>query len=223
MKKNIMIASPSTGWYNFETVAALIALRPPEGYQLIYNFLSNCLIYDAREKLVELAKKYECEYIFFIDSDMVPPQHTIQSMFNHNVDICSGMIFRRKYPFQPCFYSHCEITKTGETIFEGPMEPEKWPDKGIYEIQGCGMACCLIKMSVFDHIKKPYYFPLPQAGEDLAFCIKARKAGFKMYVDFGVDCMHVGQFPVMKESFKNAYQSWINDPSNEGKLMFGEE
>lgn len=221
MEKVIMVASPSTGWYNFEAVAALIALRPPKGYKLVFNFIANCLVYDAREKLVQLARENNCSHIFFLDSDMVPPVHTLESLFSHNVSIVTGMIFRRKWPFQPCFYTKCRLDKFGNPEFEGPMEPEKWPDKGIYEIDGCGMACCLIDMRVFDDIKKPYFFPQPHTGEDLAFCMKAKKAGYKLYVDFGVDCMHLNTFPVMKESFKNAYEAWIADPANEGKLMFG--
>lgn len=222
-KKIIMIACPSTGWYNFETVAALISLACPEGYHFMFNFISNCLIYDAREKLVEYAKELKAEYILFLDSDMIPPNHTVTSLISHKKDIISGMIFRRKYPFQPCFYSKCTLTKSMEPIFEGPMEPEKWPKTGAYEFEGFGMACCLINMRVFDHIKQPYYFPLPRVGEDLAFCLKAKKAGFKLWVDFSVDCAHLGAFPVIKDSFTNGYTSWINDPANEGKLMFGEE
>jgi GT2 family glycosyltransferase len=222
-KKIIVIASPSTGWYNFEAVAALLSLQIPEGYQFMFNFISNCLIYDAREKLVEYAQSVNADYIFFLDSDMVPPSDTIQSLVAHDKDIISGMIFRRKYPFQPCFYMKCDLTKTNEPIFEGPMEPEKWPKSGAFEFEGFGLACCLIKMDVFDNIKKPYFFPRPNVGEDLTFCLKAKKAGYKMWVDFGVDCAHMGNFPVIKESYQNSLTSWLQDPANKGKLIFGGE
>jgi hypothetical protein len=222
-KKIILIASPSTGWYNFEAVAALLSLQIPEGYQFQFNFISNCLIYDAREKLVEAAKAIGASHIFFLDSDMVPPANTIQSMIAHDKDIISGMIFRRKFPFQPCFYMKCDVAKTGETDFEGPMEPEKWPKHGAFEFEGCGLACCLIKMDVFENLKKPYFFPRPNVGEDLAFCLKAKKAGYSIWVDFGIDCGHLGTFPVLKDSFSKALHSWLADPANQGKLIFGEE
>ena len=221
-KKTIIIALPNTGHFYFETVARLLSFQIPEGYQLMFNLISNCLIYDAREKLVEFAlEQPNATHIFFLDSDMVPETQTLTQLIGWDVPIVTAKIYQRKFPFQPCFYTKVRINRDFTTELEGPMEPEQWPTDGIYDIEGCGMACCLINLKVFEGLKKPWFFPMPGVGEDLAFCVKARSAGHKLYADFGLDCAHMGYFPVVTASFQNAYSAWMNNPENKGKLIYG--
>lgn len=222
-KNVICIALPNAGSFNWQTVGSFLSFEVPKNYRFNFNIMSNCLIYDARERLVEYAIKAGFEYIFFLDSDMLPPRETIKSLHSHNVDIVTGMIFKRKYPFQPCFYTKAHVDKDYNPYMEGPLEPEKWPSEGITEIAGCGMACCLIKLSIFKDIPKPWFYPLPKAGEDLSFCMKARKAGFHIFVDWGIDCGHLNMFPVVKNSYQMALKEWLANPANKGKLIYGDE
>jgi GT2 family glycosyltransferase len=79
-----------------------------------------------------------------------------------------------------------------------------WLDypKGLIEIQGVGMACTLIKRKVLETVQKPYFFPEPNIGEDLSFCIRAREAGYKIYCDTNLICGHVGNFVVTEEFYR---------------------
>jgi len=222
-KKIICIGLPNTGTFNWQFVPCILSLQIPKGYCLNFNVMANCLVYDARERLAEYAVNIGATHLLFLDSDMVPPSHTIISLHEKNVDIISGKIFQRKYPYQPCFYTKARLTKDYQPIMEGPLEPDKWPEVGAHGMEGVGMACTMIKTSIFKDIPKPWFFPAPAVGEDLAFCIKARKAGFKIYTDFGVDCGHIGEYVCTTESFKIASKAWLEDPKNKGKLIFGEE
>jgi len=60
----------------------------------------------------------------------------------------------------------------------------------LIEIQGVGMASTLIKREVFEKTPKPWFFPEPNLGEDLAFCIRAKEQGFKIYCDTNLICGH---------------------------------
>jgi hypothetical protein len=221
-RSSIHISLPNTGTYYFETVAALLSFDIPKTHYYMFNLISNCLIYEARERLVEMAlDDPKATHVFFLDSDMVPPNNVISQLLSHNVDIASAKIFQRKFPFQPCMYGKLRVNRDFSFEMEGPMEPDKWPDQGIFEMEGVGMACALINLNVFRGLKKPWFFPMPGLGEDLAFCLKARKAGARIWVDFSLDCAHMGYFPVITASYKNAYAAWMSDPNNQGKLMFG--
>lgn len=221
--KSICVALPCTGYFDWRTVATLFGMQPPKGYKFNLNIMANCLVYDAREKLCEYALATGATHILFIDSDMTPPPNTVTSMIKHDKDIISAKIFKRKYPFQPCFYTKSRIDKNMKTILEGPLEPEKWPKSGAVEMEGVGMACTLIKTEILKKMQKPWFFPLPGVGEDLAFCFKARKQGFKIYTDFGIDCGHIADFVVNTDAYAGAINEWLADPSNSGKMIFGEE
>ena len=223
MKNIILVGLPSTGFYHFEVVAKLLSFELPADVKLNFNLISNCLIYDARERLVDFALNIGASHIFFLDSDMNPDSNVIKKLYEADKDIISPMIFMRKYPFQPCFYTKCGLTKDFKPLFEGPAEPEAWPTEGVYEFEGVGMACCLIKTEVFKKIPKPWFFPLPNVGEDLSFCMKARKSGAKIWVDMGMDCKHLNMFPVDKSSYVAGYNDWMSREENKGKLMFGGE
>jgi GT2 family glycosyltransferase len=225
--KIIAIGIPNTGYIDYRTVARLINFKVPYGYRFNFSFMANSLVYTAREAMAEYAIKAEATHLLFVDSDMIPPHETIDQLLKADKDIISAMIFKRSYPYQPCFYSKCRMNgdkKTGELIpiLEGPMEPETWPKEGVFEMEGVGTACTLISIKVFKKLEKPWFFPLPNMGEDLAFCIKARQAGFKIWTDFGLDCGHVSSFEVNKAVFVEGYKQWTSDPKNQGKLMFGE-
>jgi hypothetical protein len=239
--EQIVIGLPNTGTFGWLTVVSILSLRVPRGlkiagtetkdYGFNFNIVANCLVYDARERLARYAVDIGAKYVFFLDSDMVPPADTLEKLVAADKDIISGMIFQRKYPFQPCFYTKCrlhkvennEAKKTNKYFgseLEGPLKPEEWPNDGAYEMEGVGMACTLIKTEVFKKLNPPWFFPLPGVGEDLSFCVQARNKGAKVYTHFGVDCGHTAEFTITKETFANALTEWLKDPNNQGKLIF---
>lgn len=228
--KTLVIGVPNTGHIDYRTTARLQHFEIPKGYQLNFSYVANSLVYTAREAMADYVVDSGATHLLFIDSDMTPPPETIVKLLEADKDIISAMIFKRAYPYQPCFYTKCRVVwgKEGgkevcKPIMEGPMEPETWPNDGVFEMEGVGTACTMIKREVFEGMERPWFFPLPNMGEDLAFCVKARKAGFKVWTHFGVDCGHISSFEVNKAVFTEGYKQWINDPKNKGKLMFGEE
>lgn len=212
-----IIGIPHTGLFHWQTMMALLSIRMPQNTTVKYHFVGSCLVYDAREKIVEFAMNENADWLFFLDSDMVPPHDALVKLTDLNVPIATGMAFKRTPPFQPCFYTKVSIDKDFKPKLESPIE---FPDKGIIECQGFGMACALIRREVFEKVKKPYFFPFPNIGEDLSFCLRSRQAGFKMYCDLSIDCGHVSSMPIQKDHFKAAYQQYKEN--NKGEPLFSE-
>ena len=218
--KKICIGIPHVGMIPAFTHTSVQNLKMPQGYDIIYHYVGSCVVYDARENIINFARGKECDYVLFIDSDMVVQEDTILRMVKifetSDAHLVSGMAFKRIPPFQPCWYTKASYDiKTFTPYQESPVE---FPDEGIMQVEGVGMACCMIKMSLFDKIEKPYFFPLPNAGEDLSFCYKARKAKANMYVDLSINTGHVAQIPIYKEHFRMAYAEHIKN--NDGKKIF---
>jgi GT2 family glycosyltransferase len=232
--KKILIGLPNTGYYHFMTVSSIVSLAIPPNHNVGFRFVSNCLIYDAREKLAEYAVNEGYDYLLFIDSDMVLPSNTVLYMLEdmkNGAEMVTGMIFKRSYPYQPCFYPRARLNKIRKVengIEKVDMVPDlegciEWEKDSIIPLEGMGMACCMIDVSLFKRIQKPWFYPFPKVGEDITFCIKARQeAKAKMIVDTRIDVGHITNATVTSEFQKEALRNWEADPNNKGKLLYME-
>ena len=224
-KSEGIIALPHTGQFPWWTTMSLLGLRIPDGHSATWHMISNCLIYDAREKLVKDMYKQNKDWVLFIDSDMVVPNDMLQKMLDSNLPIVSGMAFKRIPPFQPCFYTKVDIkgdiqnnSDKIEPVLETVME---FADEGMLKVEGVGLACCLIRREVFDIIKPPYFFPFPNMGEDLTFFYKCKQMKIPVHVDLSIDVGHVADLPIQKEHYRQAYKQY--KASNTDKMLFDEE
>lgn len=221
--KKICVGIPHTGLFNWQTLTSLLSLQIPPNYTLNYHLIGSCLVYDAREKIVQHAKDTKSDYILMLDSDMVPPADMVVKMIAHmercpDMDAVTGMAFKRTAPFQPCFYSTVRYNKN--TLLPELASPIEWPaDGGLLKIEGAGMACMMLRTSVFDRLgQAPYFFPLPNMGEDLTCCLKMKAKGMQMYVDLTIDVGHVSQMPIYSDHFKACYEEKKN--SGDAGMMF---
>jgi GT2 family glycosyltransferase len=200
---NIFVAVPMNRPIEFRTFESFIRLANLRGiHNYSFGFTQNSLVYDARETLVDQFLKSECDAIMFIDSDMVFHPQSIEILSKHDVPFVTAKAYKRVEPYQPCFYNKVELLEDGNVYLESPVEYSK----EIMEIQGAGMACALIKREVFERIEKPYFFPFPNVGEDLSFCLKLKNAGVKMYVDLLLQFGHLSQQVILEEHFQTIYQ-----------------
>lgn len=219
----ICIGIPHTGLFHWQTISAILGLKAPKKTNLLFHLIGSCLVYDAREKIIEFAKNNDCKYILFLDSDMVPPSDIITKMYNilennENIDLISGMAFKRTPPFQPCWYTSLEYDIN--TFQPKLSSPYKWnKGAGLMEIAGVGLACSMIKVNLFDKMNKPYFFPLPNLGEDLTFCLKAKKeAKATLVVDLTIDVGHCSVLPINEDHYRSCLEEY--EKNNDSKNIF---
>jgi hypothetical protein len=171
-----------------------------------YEFcmVSNSLIYDAREYIAHEFVKSENDYLMFIDSDMTFHPNSVEMLLRHNLEFVTAKAFKRVKPYQPCFYTKFEY-KDGVPELEAPAQY----GEGLLPIEGAGLACALIKRSAFEKIQQPYFFPLPNVGEDLTFCLKLKEAGVKMYCDTTLQFGHLGHTEIFEKDFVEEYTKLV--------------
>ena len=163
--------------------------------------ISNSLVYDARNKLADVAIENNFDYLLFIDSDMVFPKDGYKRLLSHNKDIVGGLYFGRRGEHSPVAYKEV-VTRT---TFRNPSCTPIDNISGLQEVQGIGLGFCLIKVEVLKKIRKRYksiFEPIKGLGEDLAFEYKARKLGYKIYCDCDIDLGHVAQTIVRREDYE---------------------
>ena len=207
-----MIAVPCMDYVQTEFVQSLVRLKMPG--EIRHDFLSCSLIYKARNDLALHAMAEKADYILWLDSDMVFPSDTLVNLMEdiRGRDIVSGVCHMRRPPYAPAMWS-----KLRQGLTPGENESQKlidYPRDKIFTVEGCGMACVLMRVSVLDAVADKYhelFSPLPGYGEDLSFCIRARGCGFDIHVDPKVQIGHKASVIVTDETFQG-YRRKCGDP-----------
>ena len=156
------------------------------------------LIFDQRQKLVEIALAEGADAVLFIDSDMRFPRDTIQILLSRNVPIVGVNAVTRREPCLPCAL-RLEMVDSKEN------EPDhRWVKvdsrgkEGLEQITAVGFGVTMIRKEVFEKMPKPWFDTgwgkWGVIGEDVHFCAKAADFGLPVYVDHSLSkhIKHIG-------------------------------
>ena len=179
--------------------------------------------------LVEMAWRWGAEKILFFDIDMRFPLDTIPKLLRRNLPIVSGLYHLRKFPYSPVAGW---ISKNNKAVNQ---EGKNWklnyvrfPDnpQHLIEVDWCGIGCLLVDMDVFNKIYWPSFRDIwdkskgrRKVGHDNLFCREVKKAGYKIYVDTSVNCIHTTHLDVdqlwidafYKSNFQEIYNNLIKE------------
>lgn len=138
------------------------------------------------------------DFLFFLDSDVIPPPDVIHRLLRHNLPLVSGVYHRRSHP-------------AGVPVMMKPVGQwvTEYPPNSLIEVDVVGAGCMLIRRDVLQNMppQRPGYHwfdwrvnmkgspgidPGDCLSEDFTFCTACKKMGVKTIVDTGVICDHVG-------------------------------
>lgn len=230
--KKILIGVPSQDLVSAQFAQSLAMLQrvPDTDTKVMFNIGS--LVYDSRNTICQAAMHMEADYILWIDSDMVfPPDTLIRLMkdVDEGRDLVSCLCFYRKYPYNPVGYT--KLTVEDDEIKE-MVKIKGYPENEIIEMDAVGFGMVLMKTDIlFDVAGQAgghavWFQPTPWAGEDCAFCVRARRAGYKLYLDTGIKIGHMGYLPITEDYFKatrerekaNAGEGKTGAPDHDGRV-----
>ena len=161
------------------------------------------LVYDSRNALAREAINRGTDYVLWLDSDMVFAPDLLTRLFKTaeatGADILTGVYYRRQPPYTPVLYDRLDWD--GEKIIA-----DKTEDVGtdVREVAGCGFGCVLMRSDVLLGTLAAtgaWFSPYRGIGEDLAFCMRAREAGYKILCDPSITLGHVGNTIITKQFF----------------------
>lgn len=197
----IFVAIPTTGTVvdTLPHVLRLIEARYKDKVELVYpEAIVRRIFHDfAREAMVDEFLKTDCDVLWFIDSDVVPPVSCLDAYIKAYEEWdCAAMPY-------PVF-----INAPGETapqvvytIYKGRGSKgyamAQLPLAGIDYVDGAGTGAMLIKRHVLEKIEAPRFeFKYDEKtrrmtiGEDLGFCIKVNQLGYHFFIDYSAVCSH---------------------------------
>jgi hypothetical protein len=188
MNAQVTIGVPSSDLIHARFATSLIGLiLSSKGVEVNYiNFMSSRITMN-RIEIVKFAQQHKSSHLLFIDSDMTFPSNGLLELLQWDKDIVAATACKRE---------------------EGLCQPigipfdasEAMTSKRLIKMRFVGMPFMLVKTSVFDQLKKPYFAePVDESGdlipEDNYFCMKALEAGFDIWCDLGLS-MNIGHLGV---------------------------
>lgn len=161
------------------------------------------LVYTARNSIVAYAADAKADYIMWMDSDMIFPRDTVQTLLkdalDNDLDYVSGIYFKRAFPTAPVIVKDLIWARKEDGTYDNGAELYKdYPKDQLFEIAASGFGCVLTRvdtlLSVTAMYKMSPFEPLPCLGEDYSFCKRFANVGGKMWCDSRVKCGHVGKY-----------------------------
>lgn len=152
------------------------------------------LVYDARDGIATYAVNNGYDYVLYADSDMIFCADDLKKLVAHDVGICSGLYKTRRGENKNVMYS--KIITRRRFPYRQPELIEDMAITGFSRVAACGFGFCLIKTSVLKSMFKRYkslFEPKWGVGEDIAFCIRAKRCGFYTFADRDVKLGHIGE------------------------------
>jgi len=186
-KVNVAVGIPSTdAWVvqfglSLATMCSFFGMtRIPGCSEQRLHILSSqgSMLPQLREQLVLSAMKAGCSHLLMVDSDMKFPRDVMHKLLSHNKDIVAANCVTKRIP--------AEVTARG---FQDEAVYSDEKAFGLEEVESVGTAVILIRLAVMQRIPRPWFCQewMPEiqhfCGEDRYFIRKARKYGFKTFID----------------------------------------
>jgi len=195
-----LIAVPCMDMLPVDFVKCLLYMK--KGDETAVYMKPNSLVYDSRNLLSLYAIENGFDQVMWLDSDMMFPPDILQRLESWHEDMVTGLYVKRHSPVEPVIYQELkepERDDTGRLI--GQIKPYPYgsaiQNGETFTVAGCGMGCCLTSVKLLKEVWDtfgPAFTPFPWAGEDISFCYRVGRLGYKIWCDASVSCGHIGTF-----------------------------
>lgn len=216
--KKILISVTNTGWIHKFVTSAIIRILQNSPYKIKVIFPTHNPYENNLHHIVNEFMEDNYDFWLNIDSDNPPIGNPLE-LVELNKDIL-GL---------PTPVWHFTGDKKGERpvywngydyVPEKDAYKEHLPRQGLQEVDAVGTGCLLISRRVFENLemrKSPFQRQYNEdgtvsKGNDISFCEKAKKQGFKIYCHYGYPCLHFNELEIndVIKAFRNLYEKEEN-------------
>ncbi len=198
-KMSVVVLVPCGGYDNSvkftKSLANMIAYSWMHGLKVYQMGITERMVVDwARNELARTAKDKINEYtgekfthILWLDDDHVFESDLACVLASHDKEMVSALYYARVGKTLPVVYVKDESSDDEYKhfpIIEAPL--------CLFECDAVGFGAMLMKRDVLDKVSQPWFTIDWKAGEDIAFCVRAKKHGIKIYCDGRLVIGHVG-------------------------------
>jgi hypothetical protein len=175
-------------------------------YVFSLGAIGEILVPFARERLGDSAVEMGCDYLFMVDDDMMAPYDLFYRLVAHDKDIIAPLAFTRNPDHKPVIYQTIEgFDPVTNQTYGLTKFVNNYPRNQLVECDAVGFGAVLIKTEVLKKTPKPWFFGMEQTGEDVAFCNRAKKAGFSVWMDTSIKLGHLGAPVIITEEYSDTW------------------
>ncbi len=142
-------------------------------------------------------------HFLWLDADQIFKPDLACQLARHSVDIVSALYFHRKGAPTPVVFTRNEKDPTGLkhfTLLEIPPT--------LVEVDAFGFGAVMMRREVLEKMPEPWFTQPWDCGEDIAFCVYAKKHGFKLHLDAQYTLAHVGEPQIIGPL---TYRQWYEE------------
>lgn len=206
-----MIAIPCMDMVHTDFLRSCLGLQVSDEVQ--WTTCQSSLIYDARNKLAEIAIRDGFDRVLWLDSDMLFDPYLFRRLSEHldlGKEMITGLYFGRKPPIRPIIYKALRADPGPDGVPEPVAENfDDYEADSLFEVAGCGFGACMTTVELLkevrDRFRLPFY-PFSGFGEDFAFCARVRMLGHQIWCDASIKLGHAGTAVIDEDVFRNQRQ-----------------
>jgi len=173
------------------------------------GIIERTVVHWARNELVRAALPLKSihddkpfSHFMWLDSDHIFERDLICHLARHfvrpEVDMISALYFNRTKPYFPVAY----VQDTNENPYT--HYPLIEVPNCLCEVDSVGFGAIMTKREVFEGMEDPWFHMTGRngehVGEDMSFCVHAKQAGFRVFLDGQYKLGHFGEKVIVTES-----------------------
>lgn len=128
------------------------------------------------------------KWLLFVDDDQTFPPDALTRLLGHHRPIVGAVITGKYPPYEPWFFFNENGALRRATCKDAA-------GSRVIEVGAVGTGFMLIRRNVLEAIGEPWFeggkLGSEGVGEDIYFCLKARQAGYRAFVDTGLKVGHL--------------------------------
>ncbi len=146
---------------------------------------------NARNAAVKDFLEDYCDYLVFLDDDIIPPPGSLQELLRENKDVIAPLCFTMKADDNGL---SCPMPVAHRYDKDKKYRP--YYGKGVEETDIITGGMFMAKREIYEKLERPFYFTYHKNGlviysEDFVFSQQCQKLGYKLFTHYGLLCKHI--------------------------------
>ena len=152
------------------------------------------------------------------EADMMPPVNALNRIADYpdQLDIVGSMYFQHPAPHRPLVYA--QVDENHYTALLPNQIDEMMAKPGVYPVDAVGLGFTSIHRRVLEKWDPAVpMFAGGELGHDMWFSREAKRQGFMVHVDSGIECSHLTEWPVGYQDSKRLHTEISETARNTGE------